>query len=118
MGRPIAYFEISSPDAARAQKFYGDLFDWTVNVDESMGGYGMVDTGAGEGAVGGGIGQSSGPDDVGVKIYARVDDLDRYLAKAEKLGGKTLVPPTDLPGDWGKFAVFADPDGNAFGLWA
>jgi len=28
------------------------------------------------------------------------------------------VIPTDLPGDFGKFAIFADPDGNQVGLWA
>ena len=53
----------------------------------------------------------------GVKIYMRVSDLDAYLDKAEALSGKRLVPPTDLPGDYGRFAVFADPDGNAVGLW-
>jgi predicted enzyme related to lactoylglutathione lyase len=53
-----------------------------------------------------------------VKIYMRVDDLDAYLSRAEELGGQRLVPPTDLPGDFGRFAVFADPDGNPVGLWS
>jgi predicted enzyme related to lactoylglutathione lyase len=53
-----------------------------------------------------------------VKIYMRVDDLDEYLDRAEKLGGQRLVPPTELPGDFGRFAVFTDPDGNQVGLWA
>ena len=83
-----------------------------------MGGYGLVDTGAGEGAIGGGIGPSAGPGEPGVRIYMRVDDLDAYLDRAEELGGKRLVPPTDLPGDFGRFAIFADPDGNQVGLWA
>ena len=44
----------------------------------------------------------AGPDDKpGVKIYMRVDDLETYLDRAEKLGGRRLVPPTDLPGDFG-----------------
>ena len=43
----------SCPDHERAQKFYSELFGWTVNADPSMGGYGLVDTGAGESAVGG-----------------------------------------------------------------
>jgi len=83
-----------------------------------MGGYGLVDTGAGEGVVGGGIGPASEPGDQGVKIYMRVDDLDAYLDRAEKLGARRLVPPTDLPGDFGKFAIFTDPDGNQVGLWS
>jgi len=47
---------------------------------------------------------------------SRVDDLDAYLDRAEKLGGKRLVPPTDPPADCGRFAVFTDPDGNQAGL--
>ena len=119
MGQPVAWFEVTSPDAERAQKFYAELFGWQVSADPAMGGYALVDTGAGEGAIGGGIGPSSGPDDKpGVKVYMRVDDLDGYLDRAEKLGGMRLVPPTDLPGDFGRFAIFADPDGNPVGLWA
>ena len=119
MGQPVAWFEVTSHDAGRAQKFYSELFGWEVSAEPAMGGYGIVDTGGGEGAIGGGIGPSSGADDpVGVRIYMRVDDLDRYLDRAEQLGGRRLVPPTALPGDFGTFAVFADPDGIPVGLWA
>lgn len=118
MGQPIAFFEVVSADAARAQKFYAELFGWQVTADPEMGGYALVDTGAGDGAIGGGIGPSMAPGDTGTKIYMRVDDLEAYLDRAERLGGQRLVPPTDLPGDFGKFAIFADPDGNAVGLWA
>jgi uncharacterized protein len=119
MGQPVAWFEIVSPDAERARKFYTELFGWQAAADPSMGGYAVVDTQGGEGAIGGGIGPVQAPgEDPSVKIYMRVDDLDGYLDRAEKLGGKRLVPPTDLPGDFGRFAVFTDPDGNQVGLWA
>jgi predicted enzyme related to lactoylglutathione lyase len=45
----------------------------------------------------------------------QVDDVASYLAKATSLGGKTLVPPVDIPN--GTFAWFADPDGSTIGLW-
>jgi predicted enzyme related to lactoylglutathione lyase len=112
MGQPVAFFEVISPDAERAQKFYAELFGWQIAADPAMGGYGLVDTGGGESAIGGGIGTGE-PGEKNVKIYMRVDDLDAYLSRAEE-----LVPPTDLPGDFGRFAVFADPDGNPVGLWA
>lgn len=118
MGQPVAFFEIVSTDAPRAQQFYAELFGWQVAADPEMGGYALVDTGAGEDAIGGGIGPAESPAEAGVKIYMRVDDLDGYLDRAEKLGGHRLVPPTDLPGDYGRIAVFTDPDGNAVGLWA
>jgi uncharacterized protein len=118
MGQPVAWFEIISPDAERATKFYSELFGWKVDSDPAMGGYSLVDTQAGEGAVAGGIGAAEPGSGPSVKIYMRVDDIDAYLERAVGLGGKRLMPPTDLPGDFGKFAIFTDPDGNQVGLWA
>ena len=118
MGQPVAFFEVISTEPERAQKFYGELFDWHVEASPGLDGYALVDTGGGEAAVGGGIGRSQGPGDTGVKIYMRVDDLDSCLARAEQLGGTPLVPPMDLPEGYGRIAIFADPDGNPVGLWA
>ncbi len=50
-----------------------------------------------------------------VTFYVQVDDLDAYLKKAESLGGRTVVPPTEIP-NMVTFAMFSDPDGNAVGL--
>ena len=47
MGQPVVHFEIAGKDAAKLQSFYSELFDWKVNVNETMG-YGVVETG-GEG---------------------------------------------------------------------
>ncbi len=118
MGQPVAFFEVVSTEPERAQKFYGELFGWEVASPPGLDGYALVDTGAGEGAVSGGIGPSQGPGDTGVKIYMRVDDLEAFLARAEQLGGTPLVPPMDLPEGYGRIAIFADPDGNPVGLWA
>jgi predicted enzyme related to lactoylglutathione lyase len=79
VGQPVAFFEVISPDHERAQTFYSELFSWQVNADPAMGGYGLVDTGAGGEAIGGGIGPGSAPEEYGVRIYIRVDDLDKYL---------------------------------------
>jgi predicted enzyme related to lactoylglutathione lyase len=113
----VAFFEVTSPDPRRAQRFFGDLFGWEVSTDPELGGYGLVDTGAGADAIGGGIGPVEAGDAAGVRIYVRVEDLEATLRRAEELGGARLVPPTDLPGGYGRFAVLADPDGNAVGLW-
>ncbi len=53
--------------------------------------------------MGSGIGAARQPGEAGVKIYVRVDDLGAYLDRAENLGGVRVVPPTDLPGDFGRF---------------
>ena len=117
MGQPVAFFEVVSLDHERAQRFYAELFDWTVAADPAMGGYGLVDTGSGDATIGGGIGPAQSPAEAGTRIYVRVPDLDAALDRAEELGGTRLVPPTDLPGDFGRFAMLADPDGNQVGLW-
>ena len=118
MPHPVAFFEVVSPDHERSQAFYGQLFGWHVAPDPAMGGYALVDTGAGEGAVPGGIGPGSAPGESGARFYVRVEDLEATLARAEELGAARLLPPTELPGGWGTIALFADPDGTAVGLRA
>jgi predicted enzyme related to lactoylglutathione lyase len=117
MGAPVAFFEVISTNPERVRAFYTELFGWTT-ADSGTPGYWLADTGAGESAIGGAIGGPQQPNESGrTTIYLRVDDLQAYLDKAERLGGRTLVPPTPLPGDWGSFAMLADPDGQPVGLW-
>ena len=51
-----------------------------------------------------------GPDRTGgsghVTFYVEVDDPTAYVARAEKLAGKTVVPPTDVPEFGLTFAFF------------
>lgn len=106
---PIAWFDISSPDAARARRFYEELFGWPVNaVDET---YALV----GDGGPAGGIGQA-GPTSpyVGLVAYFQVKDVDGALEHAVRLGGTRVLDPVDTPVS--RIAVFTDPDGNHVGL--
>jgi predicted enzyme related to lactoylglutathione lyase len=48
-------------------------------------------------------------------VYGHVDDLHKHLERAETLGGKTVMPPTDMENV--AFAMLADPQGTTFGLW-
>jgi predicted enzyme related to lactoylglutathione lyase len=50
-----------------------------------------------------------------VTFYVAVADLFEALAKAESLGGKTLMGPDQVPGG-PRIAMFADPEGNTIGL--
>jgi predicted enzyme related to lactoylglutathione lyase len=107
-----AWFDISTPDAPRARRFYQDLFGWPVHVlDET---YALVGV-DGEQPTGG-IGQA-GPDSpyTGIVVYFHVDDVDTALARAEQLGGGRTLEPQSVPGR-GRIAVFTDPDGNPVGL--
>jgi predicted enzyme related to lactoylglutathione lyase len=111
MGNPVVHWEINSKDAKKAHKFYSPLFNWKIDASNPMG-YGMVNTG-GDGGINGGIGPAQ--DRPHVTVYVQVKDLKEFLGKTERLGGKTVVPPTEIPG-MVTFAVFTDPDGNRVGL--
>ena len=112
MPNPVVHFDIAGKDAVALQAFYTDLFGWKIDADNPYN-YGLVDTGDGEG-INGGIGP--GPEGTPyVSIFVQVDDLQAYLDKAESLGGKTLMPPMEIP-NVVKLAVFTDPEGNRIGL--
>jgi uncharacterized protein len=110
---PVVHFEITGADGPALQSFYRDLFDWKIDANNEWQ-YGMVETG-GEGGINGGI--AGDPDGNGggrVTVYAGVDDPQAYLDKVERLGGKVIMPVTDM-GDV-VIAMFADPAGNITGL--
>jgi predicted enzyme related to lactoylglutathione lyase len=114
MANPVVHWEIGARDGKKLHDFYSRLFDWRIDANNPMN-YGMVATG-GEGGINGGIYQVAGNQTPFLTFYVRVDDLQAYLNKAESLGGKTLVPPTPIPGV-GSFAMFNDPEGHCVGLF-
>ena len=115
MAKPaVAWFEITGKDGPALQGFYGSLFDWPVHDTGDGSGYGLVQ--AAEKGIGGGIGASQDGSPGQVTFYVEVDDIPAYLKKAEELGGKTIVPPTEIPQFELTFAFFADPEGHVVGL--
>jgi uncharacterized protein len=110
MGAPVTWFEINTSDAKGGREFYGAIFGWKVQVLEEAN-YALVDVGV-EGAIGGGIGEAQGPNQV--VFYIEVDDPTTYLDLIEQAGGKTVVPVTET--DMVTFAQFSDPQGNVVGL--
>jgi len=112
MGQPVVHFEIGCKNSPKTQEFYANLFGWKL---EQYGPAAMITTG-GEGGIQGHITSLGHEPHNYVTVYVQVDDLKTYLDKAGKLGGKTLVPPTEVPG-MGHFAWLADVEGNIIGLW-
>ena len=113
MGAAVTHFEINARDAKRLQEFYGTLFDWKIDANNPMQ-YGLVDTGLKIG-IGGGVGQSSEQTPAAVTFYVQVEDVQAYLDRALRLGGRVVVPFTEIP-DMVTMAMFADPEGNVIGL--
>ena len=109
MADKVTHFEIHGKDGKRLQQFYASLFGWKVDANNPMQ-YGMV--GAEPGGIGGGIAKSPAPM---VTFYVEVADLANSLKQAEKLGGRTVMPPAEVPGG-PTIAQFSDPEGNVIGL--
>ena len=51
-----------------------------------------------------------------VIVYFATDDIDATLARVEALGGKTIIPKTEIP-NVGWFGWFTDPTGNKVALF-
>ncbi|MGH2584684.1 MAG: VOC family protein [Dehalococcoidia bacterium] len=111
MTNAVVHFEIIGKDGAKLQGFYRDLFGWRIDANNPMN-YGLVDNN--DAGIGGGIGPGEGDESL-VTFYIGVDDLQAALDKAEQLGGKTVMPITEIPG-MVIMAQFADPAGNVIGL--
>ena len=109
----VVHIEVLGVDAPRLQGFYRDLFGWAVTLNQV--GYGYVPIApAASAPLTGGVGPSPQRQPL-VTFYVKVDDPAAILKKAESLGGKILVAPTDVPGGV-TFARFADPEGNVIGI--
>ena len=114
-GMPI-WYELLTSDVDAAKRFYGDIVGWTTTAFPSPGGgmqyniFNVGETGVAglaelpDGAPTGGPAWLS---------YFYVADVDASVTEVEKAGGKTHMPPTDLPGV-GRIALLNDPQGVLF----
>jgi len=113
MGAGVVHFEINVRDQKKGVEFYSTLFDWKIDSNNPLN-YGLVDTGLKLGIMGG-IGETRGESPPSVMFYVQVEDVQGYLDKAVRLGGRVMVPVTEIP-DMVTFGQFADPEGNIIGL--
>jgi predicted enzyme related to lactoylglutathione lyase len=114
MPHPVIWFEVVGKDMDGLKKFYGDLFGW--QIQDAPGGmpYAMAQADP-ESPPTGGIGSDPSGGNGHVTWYAETDDLQASLDKAESLGGKTVMPPSE-PMNGTSIALFSDPEGHVIGL--
>jgi predicted enzyme related to lactoylglutathione lyase len=113
----FVFHELMTTDIEKAKEFYQKITGLTV----TPGPYPILTDGTQlvAGLVGPraeGSGWPSGGPDAHWIAYIRVDVVDATAKKAEELGGKILLPPTEVPG-FGRAAVLRDPQGAAFGIF-
>lgn len=115
MKHPVVWFEVIGDSSDALQGFYGELFEWTLKKDDTPLQYGMIEPKEGERGIGGGVGQSANGFPKGTRFYVSTPDLEASVKRAVALGGKQIMPPTDLP-DGPAIALIADPEGQVVGL--
>jgi uncharacterized protein len=110
----ICHVEIPCTDFEKAKKFYGEVFDWEVQVIPEMD-YAMF---KGKNGPGGGFSKQLKVSDSGVLFYLEVEDIEAALKKVETAGGQMVKGKTQISPEVGYFGIFTDSDGNVIGLWS
>jgi len=111
MSNPVVHFEVVGKDLKKLQSFYGDLFGWKTQEIPEMS-YAMVEKE--DGGIAGGIGATPNGDAGHVTFYVSTDDPQAILDRANQLGGRTVMPVTELPQV--TIALLADPEGHVVGV--
>lgn len=109
----ITWAELTTNNVDRAGKFWATVLGWTADAQQMPGG--MVYT----------VFKSGGKQAAGMMamkdvppnwcVYFSVKNTDTIVKQVGELGGKVIVPATDIP-NVGRFAVFMDPQGAAFAV--
>jgi uncharacterized protein len=110
-GPAVVHWEVHARDLPRQQRFFSDLFGWAIDTNNPMS-YGRI-SGGGKDTIGGGIGPAV-DETARVTVYVQVPDINATLARAESLGGVTMVPRT--PYGPVIMALFRDLENNVIGL--
>lgn len=101
--------ELATTDPEAAKRFYGEIFGWQY-MSGDVEGTNYTQISVGNRPVGGIYQTESGGSPPHWMAYVSVKNVDETVRRAEELGGKICVPPTDIP-NTGRFAVINDPTG-------
>lgn len=115
----FVWFEYVAGDLARAQAFFGEVFNWKTQTMPAPGLPGGVYTmiAAGEHMLGGYLETPAGaPPHAHWLAHLQVESAAATAAAITAAGGKVLKAPVAM-GDLGTYAIVADPLGGAFALW-
>ncbi len=112
------WFELATKGLEKAEKFYVDVFGWSVKRGTDAGFVYHEISAPGVPMPMGGMMElmpHHGPVPPHWLIYFTVNDCDGDVKRIQGLGGKVLAPPMDIP-KVGRFSVVTDPAGAAFAI--
>ena len=114
----IAWFEIGTDDPVAAERFYGDVFGWTVAHDDTKStdpAYQVLTTGDAQG-LHGGLFATQGRMPGYAVFTVLVDDVDAACRRVVQAGGQVQRAPEVNPVGV-TFAHLLDPSGNHFAVF-
>ena len=126
MNNRVIHFEIPAADTTKMAEFYRTVFGWEIRKwDNPAVDYWIVMTapdGSLEPGINGGISGRRGPAPKGGEPVSAfictigVSNVNDYIKKIEKAGGKNVVPKMAIPGlAW--LAYCTDIESNIFGIF-
>ena len=114
------WYELLTSDTAAAKAFYDRVVGWNMSELPGLGAEPYTVLNVGKRGVGGLMTIPADAAAGGLKPnwagYIYVDDVDAMATKTQRLGGKVMRAPADIPGV-GRFAVVADPEGAMLNLF-
>ncbi len=115
----FVWYELMTTDVVAAKMFYAGVVGWSTE-DVLMPGMTYTLLLAGDAQVAGLMSMPKEASDAGMMPawlgYIGVDGADSAAAEVQRLGGRILGPPVDLPGV-GRIAMVRDPQGAPFNLF-
>lgn len=112
----MSWNELMTTDVDGAKAFYSKLFGWSfqeLNAGDMP--YTMAKAGESDAAGLVNIPEESAGMPPTWGAYVTVDDVDASAEQVWTLGGKVLMPPTDIP-EVGRFCVIQDPQGATIAM--
>jgi len=110
----FVWYELTTPDVAAAERFYGSVLGWKARDAQVPGMYYSLNS-------------ANGADIAGMMApmmentpslwlgYVAVEDIDAAAAKSAGSGAQTIVPVSPIPGV-GRFTLQTDPQGAPFAM--
>lgn len=110
------WVDLSTPDLAGAQRFYGSLFDWSFDApNPAMGGYTNIRIG-GQAIAGCMTKQPGDTSPSAWGVWLKSSNLEETARKVTAAGGRLFMPIHDV-GDIGRMLLVIDPTGAFIGFW-
>ncbi|QFG26893.1 VOC family protein [Actinomadura sp. WMMB 499] len=116
----VAWFQVGTDAPEEARRFYGDMFGWRFEADDTSTvpgteGYDLIRY-AGADAPSGGLAHEREAAGGHAMFLVLVEDVDEVCSRTVKCGGK-VAASTMATANGLRFAYLEDPAGNRFGVF-